>query len=34
VRADWVVAKPFDINKISSIAQEISQRKTVQLQVN
>ncbi len=31
VRADWVVAKPFDINKISSIAQEISQRKTVQI---
>lgn len=30
VRADWVVAKPFDINKISSIAQEISQRKTAQ----
>ena len=28
VKADWVVAKPFDINKISSIAQEISQRKT------
>ena len=27
VKADWVVAKPFDINKISSIAQEISQRK-------
>jgi len=31
VRADWVVAKPFDINKISSIAQEISQRKTAQI---
>jgi len=31
VRADWVVAKPFDINKISSIAQEISQRKTAQV---
>jgi len=30
VRADWVVAKPFDINKISGIAQEISQRKTAQ----
>lgn len=29
VKADWVVAKPFDINKISNIAQEISQRKTV-----
>ncbi|HEY6660129.1 MAG TPA: ATP-binding protein [Pyrinomonadaceae bacterium] len=28
VKADWVVAKPFDINKISSIAQEIAQRKT------
>ena len=28
VKADWVVAKPFDINKISSIAQEISDRKT------
>jgi hypothetical protein len=28
VKADWVVAKPFDINKISSIAQEIFQRKT------
>ena len=27
VKADWVVAKPFDINKISNIAQEISQRK-------
>jgi signal transduction histidine kinase/ActR/RegA family two-component response regulator/predicted negative regulator of RcsB-dependent stress response len=27
VKADWVVAKPFDINKISSIAQEILQRK-------
>ena len=27
VKADWVVAKPFDINKISSIAQEIAQRK-------
>ena len=30
VKADWVVAKPFDINKISSIAQEIIQRKTAQ----
>jgi len=30
VKADWVVAKPFDINKITGIAQEISQRKTVQ----
>ncbi len=29
VNADWVVAKPFDINKISNIAQEISQRKAV-----
>jgi len=28
VKADWVVAKPFDINKISSIAQDIAQRKT------
>lgn len=28
VNADWVIAKPFDINKISNIAQEISQRKT------
>jgi signal transduction histidine kinase/ActR/RegA family two-component response regulator len=28
VKADWVVAKPFDINKISNIAQEIAQRKT------
>ena len=27
VKADWVVAKPFDINKISSIAQEILERK-------
>lgn len=31
VNADWVVAKPFDINKISNIAQEISQRKTAVL---
>lgn len=29
VNADWVVAKPFDINKISDIAQEIAQRKSV-----
>jgi signal transduction histidine kinase/ActR/RegA family two-component response regulator len=29
VKADWVVAKPFDINKISDIAQEIAKRKTV-----
>lgn len=28
VRADWVVAKPFDIDRISRIAQEIAQRKT------
>jgi DNA-binding response OmpR family regulator len=28
INADWVIAKPFDINKISNIAQEISQRKT------
>ena len=27
VKADWVVAKPFDIDKISQIAQEIGQRK-------
>jgi hypothetical protein len=27
VKADWVVAKPFDINKISSMALEIAQRK-------
>jgi signal transduction histidine kinase/ActR/RegA family two-component response regulator len=27
VKADWIVAKPFDINKICSIAQEIAQRK-------
>src|SRR6185436_16705647 len=31
VKADWVVAKPFDINKISSIAQEIAQRKPAQI---
>ena len=29
VNADWVVAKPFDINKICSIAEEIAQRKLV-----
>jgi signal transduction histidine kinase/ActR/RegA family two-component response regulator len=29
VSADWVVAKPFDINKICNIAQEIAQRKLV-----
>ena len=28
VKADWVVAKPFDIDKICKIAQEIAQRKT------
>ncbi len=27
VNADWVIAKPFDINKISNIAEEISRRK-------
>jgi len=27
VKADWIVAKPFDINKICDIAQEIAQRK-------
>ncbi len=31
VNADWVVAKPFDINKISNIAQEIAQRKAAVL---
>ena len=31
VKADWVVAKPFDINKISNIAQEIAKRKTSNL---
>ena len=31
VKADWVVAKPFDINKISNIAQEIALRKTSNL---
>jgi len=29
VNADWVVAKPFDIDKISNIAQEIVQRKSL-----
>jgi signal transduction histidine kinase/ActR/RegA family two-component response regulator len=29
VKADWVVAKPFDIDRISKIAQEIAQRRTV-----
>jgi len=28
VKADWVIAKPFDIDKISEIAQQIAQRKT------
>ncbi len=28
VQADWVVAKPFDIDKISGIAQEIAARRT------
>jgi two-component system cell cycle sensor histidine kinase/response regulator CckA len=27
VKADWVVAKPFDIDRISKIAQEIAERK-------
>lgn len=27
VKADWIVAKPFDINKICGIAQQIAQRK-------
>jgi DNA-binding response OmpR family regulator len=31
VNADWVIAKPFDINRISSIAQEIAQRKLCQV---
>jgi hypothetical protein len=31
VNADWVIAKPFDINRISSIAQEIAQRKVCQV---
>jgi CheY-like chemotaxis protein len=29
VKADWVVAKPFDLDRISQIAQEIAQRRTV-----
>jgi len=29
VKADWVVAKPFDIDRISKIAEEIAQRRTV-----
>ncbi|HKG47698.1 MAG TPA: ATP-binding protein [Pyrinomonadaceae bacterium] len=29
VKADWVVAKPFDIDRISKIAQEIAQHRTV-----
>jgi len=29
VQANWVIAKPFDIDKICEIAQEIAQRKTV-----
>jgi signal transduction histidine kinase/ActR/RegA family two-component response regulator len=29
VNADWVVAKPFDINKICNIAQEIAHRRLV-----
>ncbi|HEX6045200.1 MAG TPA: ATP-binding protein, partial [Pyrinomonadaceae bacterium] len=33
VNADWVVAKPFDINKISSIAEEIGQRRQTALVV-
>jgi len=31
VNADWVIAKPFDINRISGIAQEIAQRKVCQV---
>jgi two-component system cell cycle sensor histidine kinase/response regulator CckA len=27
VKADWVVSKPFDINRISEIAREIAERK-------
>ena len=27
VKADWVVSKPFDINRISEIAHEINERK-------
>jgi signal transduction histidine kinase/ActR/RegA family two-component response regulator len=30
VKADWVVAKPFDISKISDIAQQILERRSVQ----
>ena len=33
VNADWVVAKPFDINKISNIAQEIANRRQTALVV-
>ena len=29
VRADWIVAKPFDINKICDIAQEIAKRRLI-----
>ncbi len=29
VKADWVVAKPFDIDRISQIAQEIAQRRAI-----
>ena len=29
VKADWVVAKPFDIDRISKIAQEIAQRRII-----
>ena len=29
VKADWVVAKPFDIDRISKIAEEIAKRRTV-----
>ncbi len=32
VKADWVVAKPFDIDRISKIAQEIAQRKSREVQ--
>ena len=28
VKADWVIAKPFDIDKISEIAQQVAQRKS------
>jgi CheY-like chemotaxis protein len=27
VKADWVISKPFDINRISEIASEIAERK-------